>query len=147
MAEHTFIHASSLPVAPEEAWGALQNPVTWASIGGVDAVGSATFDVDGNLSGFTFAATVAGRRYPGNASVASSTPPRSMTVDIDTSELLGRITVHLAPPSDPERVTVRLAVRSRSFMAGLMFSVVAGAIGNGFPQRVEAFSAGLGTAR
>lgn len=144
-AEQTFLHSSDLLVAPEVAWGALQKPATWAEIGGVEAVDGAVYDADGNLTGFTFAATVGGRRYPGKAQVATSTPPHSMTVDIDTSELAGSITVDLAPPSDPDQVLVQLAVRPRSFLAGLMFSVIAAAIGNGFPERVEAFSAGLGT--
>lgn len=141
--EQTFLHVSDLVVPVDHAWSALQDPSTWAEIGGVDDIDGATFDDSGNLAGFRFAATVAGRQYPGHARVVSSRRPESMVVDIETRELSGSISVDLAPIDLPDQLSVQLSVSPRSFFAGMMFSVIAGAIGNGFPERVEHFAAGL----
>ncbi len=147
VAEQIFLHVSDLPVPPDQAWLALQNPDTWAEIGGVHDVDGVSTDGNGNLAGFRFAASVAGRRYPGHARVVSSNRPRSMIVDIETSELTGSITVELATTDLPDCVQVELVVRPRSFLAGMMFSIIAGAIGDGFPERVEHFAAGLSRSR
>ena len=66
-----------------------------------------------------------------------------MDLEISTSELLGTIAVRVAPSHAPDRLDVTLHVRSRSLIAGMMFTAIAGAIGNGFPERVEAFAAAL----
>lgn len=143
VASQSFSHSAQLPVSPPEAWTALQSPSTWAAIGGVDQVGTVETFPDGDLAGFRFSSTVAGRRYPGTASVAHARRPHEMTLAITTSEIDGLIAIHIAPPAADDRIDVMLEARSKGFLAGMMFSVIASAIGNGFPQRVEAFAAGL----
>lgn len=145
MPQQLFSHWAPLLVSETEAWAALQDPHTWASIGGVDHVASARTTAEGALSGFRFAATVAGRRYPGTASVAHANAPSEMTVTIATSELDGRIAVQIAPSHTSGRIDVSLIVRSKSLMAGMFFPAIADAIGSGFPQRVEVFAHKLTT--
>lgn len=103
-------------------------------------VSDATHDDEGNLLGFAFAAVVAGKRYPGRATTVRSEAPRSMTMDIDTSELEGSIEVVL---EDGPAIEVTLNAQSKGFLASMMFPVIAGAITGGLPANVERFAAGL----
>lgn len=140
VASQTFTHTAAFAGPVERAWVALQDASTWGSIGGVDQVHDAHHDPGGALLSYAFAATVAGRRYPGSARVVRSRPPEQMVVDIDTSELAGSISVHLRPSEHSGAITVVLAVRSKSLLSGMMFPVIAGAIGNGLGANVEAFA-------
>jgi hypothetical protein len=138
-----FSHSVHLPVTPQQAWVALQDPATWGAIGGVDGIGSVELHTSGDLERFTFSTTVASRSYPGTASVAHRRHPSEMTVAIATSELNGTIAVLIAPSHAPDHIAVTLDVRSRSLLASMMFPLIVGAIGNGFPERVDAFANGL----
>ena len=143
MASQTFTHTATFTGPVERAWQALQDASTWGSIGGVDQVHDAHHGPDGALLSYAFAATVAGRRYPGSARVVGSRPPDQMVVDIDTSELAGSITVRLHPTAHSGAITVELAVRSKSLLSGMMFPLIAGAIGTGLGANVEAFASRL----
>jgi hypothetical protein len=115
-------------------WNVLQDPSTWASIGGVDEVTDVSH-VGENLARFSLAATVAGNRYPGQATVTSSEPPSSMSVEITTRDLIGLIDVRIGAHLD-----VTLHTRSRSLLTGMMFPMIAAAIGQGLPERVDALA-------
>jgi hypothetical protein len=143
VATQTFTHAAPFDGTIPQAWEALQNAETWGSIGGVDSIHDAHHDPGGNLLSYSFAAIVGGKRYPGRAKVTLSEEPHRMVVDIDTSELSGTITVALAPAPASGTVEVNLTVRSKGLLAGLMFPLIAGAIGSGLGGNVEAFATGL----
>lgn len=145
VASKTFSHTTVFSAPIDRAWKALQDASTWGSIGGVDHVHDAHHGPDGALLSYAFAATVGGSRYPGSARVVGSTPPDQMVVDIDTSELAGSITVRLRPTGHSGVITVELAVRSKSLLSGMMFPLIASAIGTGLGGNVEAFAARLST--
>jgi hypothetical protein len=134
-----FHHAAALTAPVERAWTALQTAATWAEIGGIDHISDVRHQ-GADLVGFRFAATAAGRRYPGVAHVVSAIRPDRMTLEIDTSEVTGIITVTLAPNA----VTVGLSVSSKGLLAGIAFPAIASAIGSGFSGHVEAFARRLG---
>lgn len=141
MASQTFTHTAAFTGTVGQAWIALQDASTWGSIGGVDQVHDAHHGPDDRLLSYGFIATVAGKRYAGSARVVESTPPDRMVVDIDTSELSGSITVHLRPAEHSGAISVELAVRSKSLLSGMMFPLIASAIGTGLGANVEAIAA------
>ena len=143
MPSETFVHTATFGAPLTEAWVVLQQPETWASIGGVDSVTNAEHDSEGNLVAYRFSASVAGKRYPGHSTVELSRPPAHMVVKIDTSELLGSIGVRLGDSELGGWVEVDLTVRSRSLLSGMMFPLIAASIGSGFGDRVDAFAARL----
>jgi hypothetical protein len=143
VAGQTFTHSAGFNASIDDAWQALQSAATWGSIGGVDGVSDAHHGPDGRLLSYSFAAVVAGKRYPGRARVITSQPPDHMIVDIDTSELAGTISVWLQPRPASGFITVELAVRSKGLLSGMMFPLIAGAIGSGLGGNVEAFASRL----
>jgi hypothetical protein len=141
VASQTFTHSAGFEGSVEDAWAILQDAPTWGSIGGVEAVSDAHHGPDGRLLSYSFSATVAGKRYPGRARVITSQPPDHMVVEIDTSELAGTISVWLRPEPTSGAITVELAVRSKGLLSGMMFPLIAGAIGSGLGGNVEAIAA------
>jgi hypothetical protein len=143
VASQSFSHTASFASSTETAWSALQQAETWAAIGGVDDISGVRTDDDGHLRGYAFAATVAGKRYPGRAHVVSTDPGRRMVMEIDTSELTGTIAVTIDEAAHSGTVTVDMKVSSRSFLGSMVFPLIAAAIGSGLRSNVEAFAAGL----
>jgi hypothetical protein len=144
VASQTFSHTASFSAPTDQAWQSLQLGRTWGEIGGVDEVSDVTHDHDGNLTGYSFAASVAGRRYPGRAKVVQSDPTRRMVVQIETSELRGTITVSIEDTGHSGEITVDMTVASKSFLGSMMFPVIAASIGTGLRSNVEEFAAQLG---
>jgi hypothetical protein len=145
VASQTFTHSAQFAGSIDQAWSTLQEADTWGLIGGVEAVSDAHHDPVGNLLSYSFAAAVAGKRYPGRARVATSDRPRLMIVQIDTSELAGNITVQLATTGTAGALGVELAVRSKSLLSGMMFPLISNAIGSGLGANVEAIARRIGT--
>lgn len=142
MPTETFTATSHTPASVNRAWTALQRAETWAAIGGVDEITSAVHDADGNLVSFELAAIVAGKRYPGTARTVHSDPPTSMTIEIDTSELAGTLSVVLTPETSAV-VDVAFTIRSKGFVSSVFFPAIATAVGSGLPRDVAAFAARL----
>lgn len=145
MPTQSFQAAAGSPASIDDAWSALQRADTWEGIAGVDDVTDATHDADGQLTGFAFAATVRGLRYPGQGAIASASPPDEMKLELTTSEMSATIDVRLIAAVEGTRVLVDLTVTSRSFLAGMFFSSIATAIGRGLPTTVENFATRLAT--
>lgn len=143
MAEQTFRSAATTTATRAEAWTSLQRPETWEGIAGVDDVTGATHDDDGHLTAFLFAVTVGGIRYRGRASVARAIQAEFMQLDLETSELIAVIEVTLGHTDSGTDVSIDLAVRTRSFLAGMFFSAIAAAVGRGLPAATEAFAGRL----
>jgi len=128
---------TSVPV--EEAWAGLQHPRTWEGIAGVDHVTGATHH-DGRLTGFDFATTVAGMRYPGRSTVTRVDPPVHMRLELTTSELTATIDVALRAAHTETDVDVEMTVQTRSFLAGMLFPAIAETIGRGLPAAATDFA-------
>lgn len=143
MAEQTFHATAATPATLTEAWASLQRPETWEGIAGVDHVTGAAHSDEGLLTAFLFAVTVGGKRYRGEARVAKAIQPEFMHLDLETSELIAMIEVALDEAGSGTGVRIELTVRSRSFLAGVFFSAIAGAVGKGLPAATEAFAARL----
>jgi len=141
----SFQGAADSPASLDDAWSALQRADTWEGIAGVDDVTDSAHGADGQLTGFGFAATVSGLRYPGQAAVASASPPNDMRLELTTSEMSATIDVRLTASGETTRVQVALTVTSKSFLAGMFFPSIAAAIGRGLPNAVEDFATRLAT--
>lgn len=144
MPVRTFRQTASAAAPPDDAWTALQRASTWESVAGVDHVTDPRHREDGTLTGFRFRATAAGRDFPGVASTTVADPGARMVLTIETSELDGMIDVRLSPDGSGSDVAVDLTIRSKSVMAGLFFSTIAGVIDAGFEAQVREFAGRLG---
>ncbi len=140
MPSESFRATATATASPADAWAALQRPETWEGIAGVDHVSHPVHDANGRLTGFTFAATVAGMQYPGESTVTVAEPPGHMRVELTTSELAATIDVRLRQADSSSHVRVDLSIHSRSFLAGMFFSSIAAAIGRGLPRAAEEFA-------
>jgi carbon monoxide dehydrogenase subunit G len=124
-------------------WERLQVAATWEGISGVDSVFEPRHDESGQLAGFKFHSTAAGRQYAGVARPGPREREVSLTWDIATSEIKGWVRVDLQPLDAGTRVEVTMHVESISMMASFGFPFIASAIANGFQQTVDHFAAGM----
>lgn len=143
MPSETFTYSATTSAARDTVWAALQEPETWEGIAGVDKVNDPVVDHNGALRGFTFDSEVAGKAYVGTAIPAGRQEGREMAWNIETTDVAGLVTVQLDDDNGSTLVAVTLAVESRGMLAGVFFPLISSTIGNGFPQSVEEFAAGL----
>jgi carbon monoxide dehydrogenase subunit G len=139
MPSESFRHSIEITAKPSDAWASLQDPDTWAAIGGVERVFDVRTSPDGTLAGYRFGATAGGRTLAGETRVVDSKPGELMTLEIDSPELAGVIEVRLANG----RVEVRLDVRSVGLLASLFFPVISSALRSGFPGQVQVLASRL----
>jgi carbon monoxide dehydrogenase subunit G len=139
----TFTANASTAASVPTVWERLQVPATWEGISGVDSVFEPRHDEEGQLAGFKFLSTAAGRQYVGVARSGPRVHESSLTWDIATSEIKGWVRVDLQPLEAGTRVEVTMHVESVSMMASFGFPFIASAIANGFQQTVDNFAAGM----
>lgn len=144
MPSQSFNHVALTSASVEDTWRGLQLPETWATIGGVDRVHSPRHLPNGDLAGYEFIVTVAGIGYPGTATTAHRHAYESMVMDIDSTELTGRIEILLTSAPEGTGITVMLTARSKGLLSTLAFPVIAAAIGRGLSENVDSFAASLG---
>jgi len=137
----TFSHTAVAFAPIDDVWGALEQPQTWESIGGIDKVVDPIINSEGQLVSFSFDSMVAGKPYRGEATSAGRKEGRLMAWNIENSEITGVITVILAEDEPNTRITTTLTVESKGMLASMFFSVIAKAIGSGLPRSVEEFAA------
>jgi carbon monoxide dehydrogenase subunit G len=142
----TFTAAALASATRKEVWAALDQPETWAGIGGVQRVFDPIVDDSARLLGFGFETIAAGKRYIGQATPAQRVDAETMAWHIENSEIRGTITVDLTDEGEDTRVAVTLDVESKGMLTSMFFPVIAGAIGSGLPEQVERFAVGLGNA-
>lgn len=145
MPSQTFTHREVAPISPAQAWAALQKVETWGEIGGVISVTDAVVDEAG-LSGYQFTAEAAGTRYHGRAQRLAAIPEGQMTMGIETEQLTGRISVTLAEAGGGTAVGLTMEMSSRGMMTAMLFPVIAGSVGRGFPAVASRFVASLAEA-
>lgn len=139
MPGRNFSHHSISPVSVEQAWGALQKPETWGRIGGVNRIENATFDHEGNLTGYRFVVDIAGTAYRGTALRGQWDPPHRMAMAIDSEQLTGQINVEISSVPSGTEVTVEMAMEPAGFFGSMLFPVLTNAVAKGFPEAVERF--------
>jgi hypothetical protein len=141
---HTFPHSATTGAGIDTVWKALDEPLTWESVPGVDRVVDPVVDHAGRLRGFGFESIVAGKTYRGEATPAGREEEKLMAWDIRTSELKGRVMVALSAIGDGTRVYVSLHVEGTGMLGSLFFPVISSAIGGGFHATVDEFVRILG---
>lgn len=141
MPSQTFSATATAAAARETVWSSLDRPETWEAISGIDRVFDSSVDGQGRLQGFTFDTEVAGKKYRGTATPSRRVEGSAMGWNVRNSEIKGTIDVALSETATGTDVTVTLDVESASFISGMIFPMIASAIGSGLPEAVEAFAA------
>jgi carbon monoxide dehydrogenase subunit G len=143
MAGQTFRGNAVTTATTDEVWEKFNDPATWEGIPGVDRVYDEVRDPAGKLVGFSFDSSAIGKTYAGKASAGPRSEGKSLTWEIETSELRGRIVATTDSVAGGTLVDVLLEVRPVSMMASFGFPLVAGAISRGFQETVDDFTSSL----
>ena len=138
MPSDTFSHTVKVGATPESVAAALQVAATWKGIGPIDEVWDATHE-GSNLTAFRWSAHAAGKSLEGTATRNEDHNPGTMTLDLDSSEFAGALTVSYTPDEAGTALTVDLFVRSKSVLAGMFWGVVADGLRKGLPSQIEGF--------
>lgn len=136
----TFAASASTTASVGEVWGRLQIPGTWEGVSGVDSVFEPRHDESGQLVGFKFTSTAAGRQFVGTATPGWREHESSLTWDIATSEIKGWVRVDLHPDDAGTRIQVTMYVEAVSMMASFGFPFISAAIANGFQETADHFA-------
>lgn len=142
MASPPFRHHAFTGARPVDVWRRLQDPDIWARVAGADGTSRHTYE-GGSLTGFEFAATVAGIRYRGTARVTEAIPEESMTLSIRSNEVLSLIVVDLIEEGAGTRLEVTIMLRPSGLLGPMVFPVISAAVERGFPESVERLAAGM----
>ena len=142
MPRQSFHHTAVTSAALADVFAHLQQAQIWGEIAGTDSTSDERLDDRDHLESFSFVATVAGRAYPGKATVTTNGASHIATT-IDTSELGGVISVDLEEVDQSTAIHVTLDAHSKSFVAGLAFGAIARSIGNGLGPRIERLARSL----
>ena len=138
MPSDTFSHTVKVAASPESVAAALQVAATWKGIGPIDDVWDATHEGE-DLTGFRWSARAAGKSWEGTATRNEDPEPGTMTLDLDSSEIEGALTVSYGPDGRGTALTVDLFAESKGVLAGMFWGVVADAMRRGLPAQIEAF--------
>lgn len=117
---------------------ALQNPGTWEGVGPIDEVWDAEHD-DLLLTSFRWRARAAGRTWDGTATRTDEESRSSMTLELDSPEVSGAITVSIVPDAGGSHLEVTIRARSKGLLSGMFWGIIADAIRTGLPRQVEDF--------
>lgn len=133
----TFTHSVAISASVDEAWGALQDPDTWSSIGPVASVSDPTYADDGTLISFHWVADLGGKAYPGVARTTTYTKPGRFELTMDTSEIAGDVIATLVPADNGCNVTVEITFRTKGMLSAMFFPAIKQALASGYPQQIE----------
>lgn len=122
-----------------EVWQRFQEPETWRGIGPIDDIANVRIEGD-RLVSFTWNTHVGPTRYRGKSSMIENKPPDQIVMRLDSSEMVGRLTVGLTEEPDETLVGVTLDFSTKGTMASLFFPVISEAIKNGLRTQVDAFA-------
>ncbi|MFZ0493091.1 MAG: SRPBCC family protein [Acidimicrobiia bacterium] len=142
MSPDRFTHGVKVDADLTHAWEVLQDPETWGLIAGVERVYDAHHFPNGALRDYKFTVRTAGRAYEGIAHTHDAHEPTLMAVTIDTSEVLGTISVELSP-SNPggTYMTASLKMHPKGLLSLVVFPIISMAVGNGFAEQIDAIAA------
>ncbi len=142
MPSASFRHDTTAPVDVDTAWDRMQESEFWTGLG-ISGIAAVTHDSDGTLTGFTFSATVAGKRYAGTARTVEATPHRLMSVAIDSAPVVGRLDVLLVPAGGMTKLDVTAGLTARGLVATLSFPAITATVGSRFSRTVDRLAARL----
>lgn len=134
MPSDIFRHSANSDLDVDQVWQQLQQPEKWKAMGGIDEIHDPSIEAE-LLRGFAFTSRIAGTSYRGRATTTEAIHRERMVVDIDTSELKAVLTVELTPLDASTRLDVTMRLSSKSFLASMMWGLVASTVGSGLPQR------------
>ncbi len=129
-----FRHSATSPLDVDAVWTQLQKPDKWKAMGGIDEIHDPRIEED-LLKGFAFTSRIAGTAYRGRATTTEAVHLEKMVVDVDTSELKAVLTVELTPIDASTRLDVTMRLSSKSFLASMMWVLIASTVGSGLPER------------
>lgn len=140
MPEAAFHHRALTLASHEVVWVRLQDPAVWATVAGVDTT-SDHAHCDDLLTEFRFTTSIAGVPYRGTARVTEARHHETMTLAVQTNEVLGAIVVALTAGDPGTALDVALRMRPAGIMGSMIFPVVAAAVREGFSESVDRFAA------
>lgn len=143
MPEAVFHHQAVTAASVPHVWKRLQDPVTWATVAGVDATSDHTHN-GSDLTGFRFTASIAGVAYRGTARVSESRDGERMSLSIRSNEIIGSIDVGLVAGELGTTLDVTLTMRPAGLLGPILFPVISIAIENGFADSVDRLATSLG---
>lgn len=148
MAPDRFTHRVKVDVTPDQAWETLQDPDTWGLITGVERVYDARHTPDGVLRSYRFTVMAGGKRYEATAETHNADAPSLMAITIDAAEVLGTITVELAP-SNPggTDMTASLKMKPKGLLSMVIFPIISGAVSAGFEGTIDDIAVRMEQAR
>lgn len=136
MPSASFRHQATTRARLEQVWDELQDSSTWAEVAGAER----TYEVETTGTGlqrFKFEARVGGIAYTGTAKVTLADEPTQMTVQVNSSHLVGAIDVQMSPAAEGTDIVVTMTMRSAGFVTALAFPAITAAVDNGFADSVE----------
>lgn len=143
MPSATFTHTAPIDATIDTAWQQMQSIDTWAGIGPVSYAENPVHDADGVLQRFDWGADVGGKRYRGKATTVSWNRPDHFVLDMDTSEIVGRLDAALSDSAETNTVTVTITLSTKGMLSAMFFPAIKQALASGFPQQVDELAASM----
>jgi len=104
-----------LDASVDECWPQLQKLETWNDVAGLQNLRDASYDADGNLTGFTFSVDTSLGHIDGTATVKGSKP--AMTITGQQKGLMIAITMVLGQAAEGSTATIEATAKATSFIA------------------------------
>ncbi|HJR86270.1 MAG TPA: hypothetical protein VJ930_01305 [Acidimicrobiia bacterium] len=139
MASARFSHRARASNNIEHVWKQLQQPSTWAQIGGVERLSEERFDQNGELLGYRFVIIVGGSEYQGTATRSVAIREKQMVMEIASTQVMGEISVQLKPAGGATWVELSLSIASTGLFSSMLFPVVVKGVAGGFDDAAAAF--------
>lgn len=139
VASEQFFHRARAYNKVEIVWEQLQQPSTWAQIGGVERLSGERFDQQGELLGYSFVIVVGGSEHHGTATRGIAIREKQMMMEIDSTQVRGEISVGLEPEGDATWVALSLSIASKGFLSSMLFPLIVNAVAGGFDEAAAAF--------
>lgn len=139
MASERFSHRARAFDNVGDVWKQLQQPSTWAQIGGVERLSEERFNQNGELLGYRFVIIVGGSEYQGTATRSLALPEKQMVMEIDSTHVMGEISVQLEPDGGGTWVELSLSIASKGFFSSMLFPLIVKGVAGGFDDAAAAF--------
>ncbi len=139
MASERFSHRARASGNVADVWKQLQQPSTWAQIGGVERLSEERFDENGELLGYRFVIIVGGSEYQGTATRSVAIREKQMVMEIDSTQVRGDISVQLEPDGGATWVALSLSIASTGFFSSMLFPLIVKGVAGGFDGAAAAF--------
>jgi hypothetical protein len=141
MAGSAFTHSVVVDARISDVWDRLQRASTWQDVGPVEKVWDPEHGTGGELLGYRWSTSVAGRPYRGTARTVASHPQETMMLALDGGEVSALLTTTLSSASETRTsIEVTIELEPKGMMGTLFFPVISAAVGRGLEDHLEAFA-------